>query len=52
MPNEIKTKKTFGTATIDHFSSVQNFLDRIIYRIAGLTDDEARGLEERLAKML
>ena len=20
MPNEIKTKKTFGTATIDHFS--------------------------------
>ena len=32
--------------------SLQDLLDRIIYRMAGLTDDEVRGLEERLAKML
>ena len=31
---------------------LQDLLDRIIYRMAGLTDDEVRGLEERLARML
>ena len=31
---------------------LQDLLDRIIYRMAGLTDDESRGLEERLARML
>jgi len=30
----------------------QDLLDRILYRLAGLTDDEAAGLEERLARML
>jgi hypothetical protein len=30
----------------------QDLLDKIIYRMAGLTDEEARGLEERLAGML
>lgn len=30
----------------------QDLLDRLIYAMAGLTDDEARGLEERLARML
>lgn len=31
---------------------LQDLLDRILYRMAGLTDDEAAGLEERLARML
>lgn len=31
---------------------LQDLLDRIIYRIAGLTDAEAKGLEERLSNML
>lgn len=31
---------------------LQNLIDRIIYAMAGLSDDEARGLEERLANML
>lgn len=30
----------------------QDFLDRLFYRLAGLTDDEWQGLEERLADML
>jgi hypothetical protein len=30
----------------------KNLLDHILYRMAGLTDDEAAGLEERLARML
>lgn len=30
----------------------QDLLDKIIYRMAGLTDEDAGGLEERLAKML
>jgi hypothetical protein len=30
----------------------QDLLDRIIYRMAGLTDAEAAGLERRLAGML
>ena len=31
---------------------MKHLLDRMIYRMAGLTDDEARGLEKRLARML
>ncbi|MCC6230531.1 MAG: N-6 DNA methylase [Phycisphaerales bacterium] len=31
---------------------LQALIDRIIYALAGLTDAEAKGLEERLAKML
>ncbi len=31
---------------------LQDLLDRILYRMAGLTEAEARGLEARLAKML
>lgn len=31
---------------------LQRFLDRLIYAMAGLTDDEARGLEDRLSRML
>ena len=31
---------------------LQDLLDRIFFRMAGLTDEEATGLEERLAKML
>jgi hypothetical protein len=31
---------------------LQDLLDKMLYRMAGLTDDEAAGLEERLAKML
>ncbi len=30
----------------------QDLLDRILFRLAGLTDDEAAGLAERLARML
>jgi len=30
----------------------QDFIDRLFYRMAGLTDDETAGLEERLARML
>ena len=30
----------------------QDLIDRILYALAGLTDDEARRLEERLAQML
>ncbi len=30
----------------------QNLIDRMLYRMAGLTDDEARALEERLERML
>ncbi len=30
----------------------QDFIDRLFYRMAGLTDDESAGLEERLARML
>jgi hypothetical protein len=30
----------------------QDFIDRLFYAMAGLTDDESRGLEERLARML
>ncbi len=30
----------------------QDLIDRILYRLAGLTDDEAQGLEKRLAQML
>ena len=33
-------------------SSRADLLDPIIFRMAGLTDAEAKGLEERLAKML
>ncbi len=31
---------------------LQDLLDRIFYRLAGLSDDEAAGLEERLSRML
>jgi hypothetical protein len=31
---------------------LQDLLDKMLYRMAGLTDDEAAGLEERLVKML
>jgi hypothetical protein len=31
---------------------LQDLIDRILYRMAGLTDDEATGLQDRLAKML
>ena len=31
---------------------LQDLLDRIIFRMAGLTDAESAGLEQRLAKML
>ena len=31
---------------------LQDLLDRMLYRMAGLTDEEAGGLEERLARML
>ena len=30
----------------------QDLIDRLLYAMAGLNDDEARGLEERLARML
>jgi hypothetical protein len=30
----------------------QDFVDRLLYALAGLTDDEVRGLEDRLARML
>ncbi len=30
----------------------QDFIDRLFYRMAGLTEDESAGLEERLARML
>jgi hypothetical protein len=30
----------------------QNLIDRLFYAMAGLTDDEAKGLEDRLSKML
>jgi hypothetical protein len=30
----------------------QDLIDRILYRMAGLTDDEAKGLETRLEGML
>ncbi|HEX8342265.1 MAG TPA: DNA methyltransferase [Tepidisphaeraceae bacterium] len=30
----------------------QDFLDRVFFRLAGITDDEARALEKRLSKML
>jgi hypothetical protein len=30
----------------------QDLIDRLLYAMAGLSDDEARGLEKRLAKML
>ena len=31
---------------------LQDLLDRIIFRMAGLSDAESAGLEQRLAKML
>lgn len=31
---------------------LQDLLDRILFRMAGLTDDEAQGLEQRLSRML
>jgi len=31
---------------------LQDFIDRVLYAMAGLTDDEVRGLEDRLARML
>jgi hypothetical protein len=31
---------------------LQDLIDRLIYAMGGLTDEEARGLEERLARML
>ena len=30
----------------------QDFLDRLLFQLAGLTDDEITGLEQRLATML
>jgi hypothetical protein len=30
----------------------QDLIDRLLYAMAGLTEEEARGLEERLARML
>jgi hypothetical protein len=30
----------------------QNLIDRMLYRMAGLTDEEAAGLEDRLSRML
>ena len=30
----------------------QDLIDRLLYTMAGLTDEEAKGLEERLVKML
>ena len=30
----------------------QDLIDRLFYAMAGLTDDEAKGLEDRLARML
>lgn len=31
---------------------LQDLLDRLLYEMAGLTADEVKGLEERLARML
>ena len=31
---------------------IQDLIDRILYRMAGLTEDEAQGLEDRLERML
>ncbi len=36
----------------DEAQPLQALIDRIIYALAGLTDAEARGLEDRLSRML
>lgn len=38
--------------TAPQAQSLQDLIDRILFRLAGLTDDESSGLETRLARML
>jgi hypothetical protein len=35
-----------------HAQPYQDFIDRLLYAMAGITDAEARGLEGRLAEMM
>ena len=55
----IQAEKTRGEITRAERSTLctkaqlyQNLIDRLFYTMAGLMDEEAMGLEERLAKML
>ncbi len=44
--------RTERSALAPEAQPYQDLIDRILYRMAGLTDVEARGLEKRLAEML
>ncbi len=44
--------RTERSALDPHAQPLQDLLDHMIYRMAGLTDDDIAGLEERLARML
>jgi hypothetical protein len=47
-----KIARTARSALDPAAQPYQDFIDRLLYRMAGLTDVEAAGLEERLAQML
>jgi len=44
--------RTERSALYSGAQPIQDLLDKIIFRLAGLTDAEAEGLEQRLSKML
>ncbi len=44
--------RTEGSALNVRARPYQKLIDAIIFRLAGLTDAEAEGLEQRLSKML
>jgi hypothetical protein len=41
-----------GSALDPRAEPYQNLIDQLFFRMAGLSESEARGLEERLAQML
>jgi hypothetical protein len=41
-----------GSALSTEAQPYQDFIDRVFFQMAGMTDEEIEGLEERLATML
>jgi hypothetical protein len=48
----LEIARTERSALAPEAQPYQDLIDRILFRLAGLNDDEARGLEKRLRAML
>ncbi len=50
-PNRGEIRRVDRSALDPHAQPYQDFIDRLFYAMAGISDAEARGLEERLSQM-